>query len=83
MTNEIVKSQFDYYRKNQDEIVRQYDGKALVIKNFRVEAAFDTIGEAYLFAKANFEPGTFLIQKCSPGDKDYSAAFHSRVSIRA
>jgi hypothetical protein len=29
----------------------------------------------------NFEPGSFLIIRCTEGEEEYTAAFHSRVSF--
>ncbi len=75
----MLEKEFEYYLKNQEELVKQYNGKFIVIKGEEVVKVFDTEIEAYNWAKEEYEPGTFLIQKVSPGDKDYTQTFHSRV----
>lgn len=75
----MLEKEFEYYLRNQTELVKQYSGKHLVIKDEKVQGAFDTLDEAYLFATENFDLGTFLLQKCTPGDDSYSQTFHSRA----
>lgn len=76
-----LEREFEYYLAHQHELVGKYDGKVLIIRGQQVVDVFDTIKEAYIESKKKYETGTFLIQRCSPGDKDYSATFHSRVAI--
>lgn len=68
----MLKDEFEYYLKNQDELVEKYNGKVLVIKNHEVIDACNTVMEAYTNTIKNHEPGTFLIQRCSPGTDDYT-----------
>lgn len=75
----MVKDEFQYYLDHQAELVKQYNGKVLVIKNKHVIGVYNTIQEAYDKTTQEHEIGTFLIQKCTPGDKDYSQTFHSRA----
>lgn len=70
---------FNYYLTNQSELVKQYNGKHIVLVNNQVVGAFDTMEEAYNYAETNYELGTFLIQLCTPGDEAYTQTFHSRV----
>jgi hypothetical protein len=74
-----LEKEFRYYLEHQEELVRQYDGKVLVIHAQSVAGAFDTEWEALQDARAKFEPGTFIIQRCSPGADDYTQTFTSRV----
>ena len=78
---ETVRDLFEWYLKNQDELVRQYDGKVLVIKDNRVAGFFDDEESAYFDSRSKYEPGTFIIQKCTPGEEAYTQTFHSRVSF--
>jgi hypothetical protein len=50
-----------------------------VIVNNKVVGAYDSTSNAYYASIKKYEPGTFLIQRCSEGDKDYTQHFHSRV----
>mgnify|MGYP007030122032 CR=1 FL=1 len=71
--------EFKYYLKNQDEFVKKYNGKFLVIKNLEIIGVFDDEIEAIKKTSEKHELGTFLVQKCEPGDEGYSQTFHSRV----
>jgi len=75
----MLKKEFEYYLDNQDELVKIYNGKYLVIKDESVVETFETEDGAYFACIKKYEPGTFMIQKCSPGDKDYTQMFHSRA----
>lgn len=77
----MLKKEFEWYLANQNELVKKYNGKVLVIKDQTFQGAFNNTTEAYEFGKKNFTLGTFLIQRCSPGTEDYTQTFHSRVSF--
>ena len=74
-----VENLFDFYLANQDELVKQYNGKYIVLVDNHVVGAFDTMEAAYNFADSNYELGTFLLQLCTPGNEAYTQTFHSRV----
>lgn len=79
MEENVLKKDFEYYLKNQDKLVEEFNGTVLIIKNCQVIGNYDTEIEALKAMKGLHELGTYLIQKCSPGDKDYTMKFHSRV----
>ena len=81
--NAVLNKEFRYYLDNQDEFVKMYNGKYLVIKDDAVVETFDTEDDAYFASIKKYEPGTFMIQKCSPGDKDYTQQFHNNNVIFA
>lgn len=74
-----LKGEFEYYLKNQDDLVKRYNGKYIVIKNSRVIGSYDDELEAIQTTMKEYEVGTFLVQKCEPGAEGYSHTFHSRV----
>jgi hypothetical protein len=76
-----LQNEFQWYLNHQNELVKKYNGKHLVIKNKAVVGAYDTPLEALTDAKKNYETGTFLIQLCTPGDEAYTHHFHSRVAF--
>ena len=80
MANSLEK-EFQYYLDNQADLVSQYDGMVLVIKNQQVIGVFDTEIEAIEETKKDEELGTFLVQRCSPGEENHTATFHSRVAF--
>lgn len=79
--NNYLQRQLDYFKSNQDELIKKYEGKFLVIKDQEVRGVYSTEMEAYTNAKNKFELGTFLIQQCLPGQESYTQTFHSRVAL--
>lgn len=76
-----LQKEFDFYLKNQEEFVKKYKGKFLVIKDEKLLNVYDTMDDAYFKTKETHEIGTFLIQECTPGTDAYTETFHSRVSF--
>jgi hypothetical protein len=73
--------EFDYYLKHQDELVKEYNGKFIVIKGQKVIGAYDSELDAVQKTAEQHEMGTFLVQKCEPGSQSYTQIYHSRVAI--
>jgi hypothetical protein len=71
--------EFNWYLAHQEDLLERYNGKYIVIKDKNVIGSYDTSLDALLGAKKEHEQGTFLIQLCTPGEKDYTGTFHSRV----
>lgn len=76
-----LEREFEYYLKHQNDLVKQYRGKFVVIKNEKVIGVFDDELEAITETSKNHELGTFLVQRCEPGDENYTQTFHSRVAF--
>lgn len=74
-----LSSLFQYYLDNQDELVKRYNGKYLIIFNNEVVSAFNSEDEAYMYAKDKYGLGNFLLQLCTKGPEAYSQHFRSRV----
>ena len=76
----MIDKLFKYYLEHQEELVKEYDGKYLIITNEGVVGAYDTLNEGYEFALKTYGKGNFMLQLCSEGEKDYSQRFFtSRV----
>lgn len=75
----ILKEEFEYYLAHQEELVKQYKGKFIVIKEKKVVGVFDTELDAYTNAVKKYELGTFLIQECQEGKENYTQTFRTRV----
>ena len=75
----MLKKEFQYYIDNQNELVKKYEGRYLVIKDGNVVGDYGSYEQALFNSEEQYEMGTFLIQKCSEGNKDYTATFHTRV----
>jgi len=78
---ERLEKEFRYYLEHQDELVKKYNGKFIVIKNREVIGAFDSELEAIDKTAEKHELGTFLVQKCEPGRESYTQTYHSRVTF--
>ncbi len=75
----MLDTEFKYYLDNQKELVKKYNGKVLAIVGQEVVGVYSDESEAYFDCIKKYKLGTFLIQTCSPGEKDYTQTFHSRV----
>jgi len=76
-----LEEEFQYYIDKQDELVKKYNGKYIVIKNCKVIDAYDSQLEAVNITKKNHKPGSFLVHKCGPGLQNYTQTFHKRVTF--
>jgi len=76
-----LEKEFSFYVQNQDALVKQYDGKFIVIKDCKVIGAYDNEMQAVTETNKIHDAGTFLVQKCEPGSESYTQTFHSRVAF--
>lgn len=74
-----LEKELQFFKKNQTDLLKEYEGKFLVIKDEKVVGVHDTEIEAYTEAQKKFELGTFLIQQCLPGNDSFSQTYHSRA----
>ncbi len=79
---DALKREFEYYIAKQQDFVRDYNGKVVVIKGQALFGVFDSLIEAMTAAKKEFAPGTFLVQRVSPDASEYTSTFHSRVAFQ-
>ena len=77
----MLKKEFDYYLKNQSDLVEKYNGKYIVIVGEKVVGVYDSDADALIESQKKYKLGTFLIQKCTPGTEDYTQTFHTRVAF--
>jgi hypothetical protein len=80
----MLKKEFEYYLKNQDDLVKKHYGRYIILKDETVYGDFSSEVEAILYGKnqLGFEMGTFLVQHCMPGKENYTHFFHSRVLVK-
>lgn len=79
----MLEKEFKYYLKNQDELLKKFNGRFIVIKGDKVLGDYSTEIEALSETRKSHEIGTFLIQKCTPGNNAYTETYHSRVVLNA
>ena len=77
-----LEKEFQYYREHQDELVKKYNGKVLVIKDKQVIGEYENDFEAVRETSKKHKPGTFLVMKCTPGSESYTQTFHSIVAFK-
>lgn len=78
---DALEKEFQYYIDNQGELVKEYEGKFIVIKDCKVIGAYDSELEAVETTSEEHKLGTFLVQKCEAGEESFSQTYHSRVSF--
>lgn len=71
--------EFEYFIQHQDELVKQYGGRVIVIKDKQIVGDYATELEAYNASQKKYPVGTFFIQRCQSGADAYTQAFHSRI----
>jgi len=76
----MLDREYKFYKQHQEELIKKYRGKVLVIRGDEITGVFDNEEEAYRDAKSKFELGSFLIQRCIP-EKEGIQSFHSRVVL--
>lgn len=76
-----LKQEFEYYLAHQDELVKLYEGRFVVIHGQAVVGNYATEDEAIAAGEKSSPLGTFLVQKVERGTSSYTQTFHSRVSF--
>ena len=67
---------------HQDELVDDYDGQVMVLKNHQEIREYRAEGDAYAETnKTRHRQERSRIQRVSPGTEAYSSTYHSRVSV--
>ncbi len=76
----MLDKEFKYFLDNQDELVKKYNGKFIVIRDKEVIGAYDTFVDAYFITQERgTKLGTFLIQQCLPGEKCYTTYVRDNI----
>ena len=81
MSKKPLQIEFEYYVAHQEELVKKYNGKFIVIMGHEVINSYNSEVEAIEETSKTHKLGTFLVQKCEPGEESYTQTFHSRVFI--
>ena len=74
----MLDTEFQFYLAHQNELVEKYNGKHIVIIGTNVVGSYDNHLDAVLESRKIYEPGTFLVQKCTPGKESYTLHFRNR-----
>lgn len=71
-----LEHEFQFFKEHRDELVKQYRGRAIVIKGEQVLGAYDDELTALRRTSREREVGTFLIQRCEAGPECYTFTYH-------
>lgn len=74
-------AEFEYYLAHQDELVRQYEGRVIAVKDRTVLGDYATEQEAIAETAKRHPIGTFLVQRVEKGTDAYTQTFYSRVRV--
>lgn len=74
----MLDKEYKYYKDNQNELVKKYKNKVIVIIGNEVVGVYDDERTAYQESITKHKIGTFLIQKCVPSEEAVQT-FHSRA----
>lgn len=77
----MLENEFNYYLDHQTELLPQYNGKYVVVVGNQVVGAYDDAEHAVHFSRKKYQPGTFLIQLCTPGNSAYTVRACSRMIV--
>lgn len=72
-----LRENYQYYLDNYDELVKQYDGKVLVLTDCRVADVCDDELQAYEEGAVKYGLGNFIFQRCSHDFKTSKVKFSS------
>ncbi len=77
----MLETEYEYYQNNKDELLKQYNGKIIVIIGNNVIGDYNKKNEAIIATKKKHKLGTFLVQKVSTEENDQIQRFYSRVYV--
>ena len=77
----MLEKEYQYFLKHKDTLLKEYEGKFVVIIGDKVVDSRSSREEALKKASSKHAIGTFLIQKISRGEDDVIQRFSSRVYV--
>jgi len=69
----MFSEELNFFIGNQEKLVKEHFGKALVIKGTKICAVYDSPLEAYLQLQRDHQLGRAMIQVCLPGPEAYTS----------
>ena len=83
MEGSMFQNELEYFKANQDSLVKAYQGRVLAIKGNEVIGVFNNALDAYFKTIEQHEPGTFMLQPCEPGPEAYTVIISTSELITA
>ena len=75
----MLNTEFRYFIDHQDELVKKYNNRVLVIIGENVVADYDNYDQAFFQSIEKYKQGSFLLQECTEGEDAYTDTFCSPV----
>jgi len=72
---------YAYFKEHLEDLIEQYSGKQVVIKDESIIGVYDTFKEAYDEAIKTEELGSFIIQQCVTEDEEMITFVSGNVSF--
>jgi len=79
----MLKEEFQYYLENQNELLKRYKGRFVVIVGKNVVGAYRSFKDAVMRSAKKYALGTFLVQECTEGDEAYTDHYYNSNVIFA
>ena len=76
---EHLQIEYDFFNRNQQDLLQKYLNKYIVIIGEDVKGNFDDELEAYIYGCQNFGVGTFMLKHCIPFQNQILQTFNNRV----
>lgn len=73
----MLEAEYDFYKKNKEELLKQYLNKVVVIIGDKVVATYNNVADAITKTSAEHTLGTFLVKEIK--ENDPPIIFRSRV----
>ena len=77
----MFEKEMAFFKANQADLVREHNGRVLIIRGDELQGVYDSPLDAYLYAQEHFDPGTFMIQECGPGPDAYTVTINSLATV--
>jgi hypothetical protein len=79
METQKFSEELDFFIANQEDLVRNYQGKILVLKGSKVIGVYPDPLSAYIETQKEHPVGSFMIQPCIPGPEAYTVTITSTI----
>ena len=70
---------YEWFREHLPELVNNYDGKYIVIKNYAVIGSYDTFENAWTETLKREKAGTFIIQLCTEDETQTAQTYFTNM----
>lgn len=73
----MFEKELEFFVSHQGELVEKYRGRTLVLRGEEILGVYDSPLMAFSETAKTMKPGTFMIQRCVPGESAYTVSLNS------